>query len=69
MYRGSNAGFVPPPLHRISYVRASEDSFRTVVYDAPEFPGMPCIKKVYKDKKASVHWSTDKNEERVSSRG
>ena len=31
------------------------------------FPDMPCMKKVYKDKKASVHWSAAKNKERFSS--
>ena len=33
------------------------------------FPDMPCMKKVYRDKKASVHWSAARNEERPSSRG
>ena len=33
------------------------------------FPDMPCMKKVYKDKNATVHWSAARNEERVSSRG
>ena len=31
------------------------------------FPDMPCMKKVYRDKKASVHWSAARNEERASS--
>ena len=30
---------------------------------------MPCMKRVYKDKKASVHWSAVRNKERFSSRG
>ena len=33
------------------------------------FPDMPCMKKAYRDKKASVHWSAAGNEERPSSRG
>ena len=33
------------------------------------FPEMPCMKEVYKDKWASVHWSAARNEERSSSRG
>ena len=32
------------------------------------FPDMPCMKRVYKDKKASVHWSAARNKERFSSR-
>ena len=31
-------------------------------------PDMPCIKMVYRYKKASFHWSAAKNEERSSSR-
>ena len=34
-----------------------------------EFPDMPCMKRVYKDKEASIHWSADSNEERSRSRG
>ena len=30
------------------------------------FPDMPCISKVYRDKKASVHWSAARNTERFS---
>ena len=30
---------------------------------------MPCMKKVYKDKKATVHWSATGNEERIWPRG
>ena len=33
-----------------------------------KFPDMPCMKKVYKDKWPSVHWSTASNEERSRSR-
>ena len=33
-----------------------------------EFPDMPCMKRVYRDKKASVHSSASRNEERFSSR-
>ena len=33
------------------------------------FPDMPCMKRVYRDEKAPVHWSAARNEERVSSRG
>ena len=32
------------------------------------FPDMPCMKRVYRDKKASVHWSAARNKERFSSR-
>ena len=32
------------------------------------FPDMPCVKRVYRDSKASVHWSAARNEERFSSR-
>ena len=33
------------------------------------FPDMPCMKRVYRDKKASFHWSAARNKERFSSRG
>ena len=33
------------------------------------FPDMPCMKRTYRDKKASAHWSAARNEERPSSRG
>ena len=33
-----------------------------------KFPDMPCMKRVYKDKYSSVHWSAARNEERPSSR-
>ena len=32
------------------------------------FPDMPCMKRVYRDKKASFHWSAARNKERFSSR-
>ena len=32
------------------------------------FPDMPCMKRVYRDKTASFHWSAARNKERVSSR-
>ena len=32
------------------------------------FPDMPCMKRVYKEKKASFHWSAARNKERFSSR-
>ena len=32
-------------------------------------PDMPCMKRVYKDKLATVHWSAARNKERPSSRG
>ena len=35
----------------------------------PVFPDMPCMKRVYRDKKASVYWSAARNKERFSSRG
>ena len=34
-----------------------------------KFPDMPCMKRVYRDKRASVHWSAARNKERFSSRG
>ena len=34
----------------------------------PPFPDMPCMKRVYTDKKASVHWSAARKKERFSSR-
>ena len=33
------------------------------------FPDMPRMKRVYRDKKASVHWSADRNKERISPHG
>ena len=33
------------------------------------FPDMPCMKRVYKHKKAPVHQSAARNKERFSSRG
>ena len=32
------------------------------------FPDMPCMKRVYRDKKASVHWSAARKKPRFSSR-
>ena len=32
-----------------------------------KFPDMPCMKRVYRDKKASVHWSAARTKERFSS--
>ena len=32
------------------------------------FPDMPCMKRVYIDKKASVHWSAARKKERFSPR-
>ena len=32
------------------------------------FPDMPCMKRVYKDKKASFHWSAARKKARFSSR-
>ena len=32
------------------------------------FPDMLCMRRVYRDKKASAHWSAAKNKERFSSR-
>ena len=32
------------------------------------FPDMPCMKRVYRDRKASFHWSAARNKERFSSR-
>ena len=33
-----------------------------------KFSDMPCIKKVHRDKKASVHWSAARRKKRFSSR-
>ena len=33
------------------------------------FPDMPCMKRVHKDKKTSVHWSAARNKKHFSSRG
>ena len=33
-----------------------------------DFPDMPCMKRLYRDKKASFHWSAAKNKECFSSR-
>ena len=41
----------------------------TFLKSGTKFPNMLCMKRVYKDKKASVHWSTTRNDERPSSRG
>ena len=35
----------------------------------PRFPDMPCMNRVYKNKRVTVHWLAARNEERVSSRG
>ena len=35
---------------------------------AEVFPDMLCMRRVYRDKKASAHWSAAKNKERFSSR-
>ena len=32
-----------------------------------KFPNRPCMKRVYRDKKASFHWSAAMNKERFSS--
>ena len=33
------------------------------------YPDMPCMKRVYRDKNATVHWSAIRNDERPWSRG
>ena len=43
-------------------------TFVLFVYNVHKFLNMPCMKKVYKDKTAMVHWSVARNEERPSSR-
>ena len=51
--------------NRISLVRDSgkcSKAFSLII------PDMPCTKRVYKDKNASVHWSASKNEKRSRSR-
>ena len=52
----------PPPLML--------DAMRShwIIWDhAKLFPDMPCMKRLYRDKSASVHWSAARNEERFSS--
>ena len=44
----------------------SFDMFSLIPY---QFLGMPCMKRVYRDKQAMAHWSAARNEERPSSRG
>ena len=64
-------------LHWISLVRAATETSRTsflvcrteVRIAQSSFPDMPCMKRVYKDKNAKVHWSTTGNEERLGSAG
>ena len=34
-----------------------------------KFPNMPCMKKAYRDKWASIHWSEGRNEERLRFNG
>ena len=48
----------------------------TLLHDTPQarrneilFPDTPCMKRAYKEKEASVHWSAPRKKERVSSRG
>ena len=38
------------------------------VRDLSYFPDMPCMRRVYRDKLASVHWSAARKKERFSSR-
>ena len=33
-----------------------------------KFPDMPCVKRVYRNKKTSFHWSAARKKERFSSR-
>ena len=39
------------------------------VKDGFVFLDVPYMKRAYRDKKASVHWSAARNEERIGSRG
>ena len=54
-------------------VRADEGDLmkKTMYQDGTRrsFPDMPCMKRDYKDKKATAHWSAARNKERFSSRG
>ena len=55
-----------PPLRRAVSGTAPRD---IRVLGSTYLPDIPCMKKVYRTKKAIVHWSAARNEERVSSRG
>ena len=56
-------------LWRVAFAWALKDSSLLLVCTtAYLFPDMPCMKRVYRDKKASVHWSAARKKERFSSR-
>ena len=57
-YGGRYTGLVPCPGLFYRVYKTSYDIF----------PDMPCMKKVYRDKKATAQWSAARNEERPSSR-
>ena len=50
----------------LSHDMLSGRQFLLLIYQ--EFPDMHCMKRVYRDKKASFHWSAAKKKERFSSR-
>ena len=59
--------FIPgcwPMVHTVSKILLIRSEKK-----APYFPDMPCMKRFYKDKKASVHWSAARKKERFSSHG
>ena len=67
MNRLSTASFVAPSVNigfRLFVLLES----RSGDLSSMLFPDMPCMKKVYRDKKASVHWSAARKKERFSSR-
>ena len=53
----------------IAYMFASYRIYLySIFFENLLFPDMPCMKRVYRDKLASVHWSAARNEERSRSR-
>ena len=59
----------PAPPSRPAVCRLRHDPpivFPSFGFD--KFPDMPCMKRVYTDKKASFHWSAARKKERSSTR-
>ena len=73
MYAHTHTHILPPPSLDAAGVSCGAPAGRFprlfFVLRAEKFPDMPCMKRVYRGKKASVHWSAARNEERPSSRG
>ena len=67
MNRLSTAGFVPPSVY-IGFRLFVLLGRRSGDVSSMLFLDMPCMKRVYSDKKASVHWSAARKKERFSSR-